>query len=360
MKNRFLLLAVLFVVVFTTKAADIYFYQSKFSENVDSIKAGLKDQAAFDKVLASLDSLQRGLVAEKAIVKKKPLITEIQSVFAFLGEIAPGPKSYMLDINQKESAMSILGLTEVEMPDSTSCLPITKMVLWDTYNCFFVTNNSDSMMTTYKYNFLVEKKYSSYTGYVKAGVSVKCSRCIFESFKEVDVVFDQELCEQTLGVVRYIQPEIIQPKIDEYPEPDYLSPQQKKALKAKLKKKLKKEKAKTKKRLVKEKKKKKKEMAKLRMQKKSEAMAVRDAKKEKIADKRALIGKAKKIKNKYKKKFKKVKNKSKKKMKKAKKKAKKAKRNPKDEIKALKVEMNDMLKTLKDEMNAKIDALQEE
>ncbi len=359
MKNKLSILALLFISVFTSQAADIYYYQSKFTENIDSIKVGLNNQAAFDKVLASLDSLQRGLVAEKLITKKKPLITEIQSVYAFIGEISPGPKSYMLDINQKTSAMSILGLTEEEIPDSTSCLPITKLVLWDTYNCYFVTNNSDSMMTTYKYNFLVEKKYSSYTGYVKAGVSVKCSRCIFESFKNVEVVFDQETCDQELGIVRYIQPEIIQPKVDEYPEPDYLSPQQKKALKEKLKKKLKKEKAKKKKRIAKEKDKKKKEMAELRMDKKKEAMAVRDAKKQKMTDKRKLLGKAKKIKNKYKKKIKKVKVKTKKKMKKAKKKAKKTKSKPTAEIKALKQEMNESIQLLKDEQNAKIDALQE-
>lgn len=305
MKKQVLLLALLFTVVFTSQAADIYYYQTKFTGNVDSFKVGLKNQEAFDRILSSLDSLQRGLVSEKSITKKDALLKEIQSVYAFIGEIAPGAKSYMLDINQKAQAMALLGVTEEEMNDSTSCLPITKIVLWDTYNCYMVTNNSDSMQVKYKYNFLVEKKYSSYTGYVIAGISVKCSRCIFESFSNMEIAFDQEKCEQELGVVRYIQPEIIQPKVDVYPEPDYLSPQQKKALKKRLKDKLKKEKEKKKKKSVKEKNKQKKELLKIRKKQKKESMKARDAKKKEGVEKKKQAVEAKKEASKAKEKAKK-------------------------------------------------------
>ena len=295
MKKLVLLSVLLFITVINAAfAADIYYYQTKFTHQVDSFKAGLKSEAAFEKVLLSLDSLQRGLVKDATIIKKEPLLSEIQAVFTFIGEISPGVKSYMLDNDQKAKAMKLLGVTEQEFPDSTSCLPITRIELWNTYNCYMVTNNSDSMMVKYKYSFLVQRKYSSYTGYVSAGVSPRCSRSIFDSFNKMEIVFDQEKCEQELGVVRYIQPEIIQPKVEEYAEPDYFSPQQKKALKVKLKEKLKKEKEKAKKKAVKEKNKKKKELVKLRKAKKKEAMKAREAKKKEAEAKKKAALKAKK------------------------------------------------------------------
>lgn len=295
MKKRFLLVALLTAIIFSAQAADIYYYQTKFTEKVDSFKVGLKNNEAFEKMLVSLDSLQTGLAAEVSIPKKEPLLTDIQAVYAFVGEIAPGPKSYMLDINQKAKALAILGITEEEFPDSTSCMPITKIELWDNYSCYLVTNNSDSMMIKYKYNFLVERKYSSYSGYVEAGVSVKCSRSLFESFNnDVDVVFTQEKCVQEIGIVKYIQPEIIQPKVEQYQQPDYLSPQQKQALKKKMKEKLKKDKEKSKKKAIKDKKKKKKELEKLRKQKKKDQMAAIEAKKQALEDKKQAALKAKK------------------------------------------------------------------
>jgi hypothetical protein len=295
MKKLFLLLGFLYFSLTASYAEDIYFYQSKFAEKVDVLTImGLNNDQAFEKMIVELDSLQAQLDAEKEITKKEPLLSDIRAVQTFLGEIAPGPKSYMLDINQKQRALSILGLVEEEFEDSTSCMPITKIELWDNYNCYLVTNNSDSMMIKYKYNFLVQKKYSSYSGFVDAGVSVKCSRSIFESFDSLDIVFSQEKCVEELGIVRYIQPEIIQPKVETYAEPDYLSPQQKQALKKKMKEKLKKDKEKQKKQALKEKNKKKKELEKLRKQKKKEQIKARDAKKKAAEEKKKAALKAKK------------------------------------------------------------------
>jgi len=278
MKKKILLFTFLFAITVASQAADIYYYQTKFSADIDTFKLGLKSKAAFDKLLVSLDEMQKGLASETAIAKKEPLLSDIQSVYAFVGEIAPDSKSYSLGLSQKANAMTLLGVTEEATNDSSICLPITRIKLWDKYTCYLVSNKSDSMMVKYKFNFVILGKYSSSKGFVDAGVSKKCARSIFESFNDVKVKFTQEKCSKESQVVKYIQPEVIQPKVEVYPDPDYLSPQQKQAFKKKEKEKLKKEKEKQKKTALKEKDKKKKDLEKLKNEKKKEANDSRDAK----------------------------------------------------------------------------------
>lgn len=272
MKKLFITLAAFFMLCFTASAADIFFYQSQFTANLDSFKHGLFDELAFDRIITRLDTLQQQLSAETSIQKKEPLLSDIKSVYAFIGEISPKAQSYSLSLDEKKNAMNLLGVQDHLFTDTAFCLPIYELRLWnDRYVTYTVENNSDSMMVVYKLNFLVQKKYSNYWGSVDAGVQRKSSRGILRSFGDVRIVkFKKIQCEEELNVTRFIQPEVVQPKIEEYPEPDYLSPQQKQALKKKEKEKVKRDKEKAKKLAVKEKERKKKEM----LKEKAEAKAI--------------------------------------------------------------------------------------
>jgi hypothetical protein len=280
MKRRVLMMAALFVTVLTIQASDIYYYQSQLAACVDTFQMGLKDEAGFEKILKSLDQLQSGLSSETAIVKKEPLLSDIKSVYSLVGEISPNPKSYGLTLIQKKRAAKILGISEKLYNDSVFCLPITEIKLWDsTYTCYMIDNKSDSMMIVYKVKFVVQKRYSSYTGFVDAGVSKKSSRGLFKSFGDIKTVkFSKEKCEEQLQVTKYIQPEVVQPKVEKYPEPDYLSPQQKQALKKKEKEQLQKDKEKDKKQALKDKELKKKEQLKERKEAKKSELKDREEK----------------------------------------------------------------------------------
>ena len=280
------MMAALFVTVFTIQASDIYYYQSQFAACVDTFKMGLNNNAGFEKILKSLDQLQSGLSSETAIAKKEPLLSDIKSVYSLVGEISPSPKSYGLTLDQKKRASKILGISEKLYNDTIFCLPITEVKLWDsTYTCYMIDNKSDSMMTVYKIKFMVQKKYSSYTGVVDAGVSKKSSRGIFKSFGDIkNVKFSKEKCEEQLQMTKYIQPEVVQPKVEKYPEPDYLSPQQKQALKKKEKEQLQKDKEKSKKQALKDKDTKKKEQDKERKDAKNSELKAREEKAKELSD----------------------------------------------------------------------------
>lgn len=280
MKKLFITLAAFFTLCFTASAADIFFYQSQFTANLDSFKRGLFDEPAFDRMIERLDTLQQQLMVEESIQKKEPLLSDIKSVYAFVGEISPKATSYSLSLDQKKNAMALLGVQDHLFTDTAFCLPIYELRLWnDRYVSYTVENNSDSMMVVYKLNFLVQKKYSNYWGSVDAGVQRKCARGILRSFGDVRIVkFKKIQCEDELNVVRYIQPEVVQPKIEVYPEPDYLSPQQKQAQKKKEKEKIKKDKEKAKKLAIKEKEMKKKAMEKEKLAAKSIMAKEREAK----------------------------------------------------------------------------------
>lgn len=264
MKKVFLTLAASVMLALTAHAADIFFYQGQFTANLDSFKTGLADAKAFERLVTRLDTLQAQLSSETSIKKKEPLLSDIKSVHSFIGEISPSAKSYALTIAQKKNAMNLLGVQDKMFNDSSFCLPIYELRLWNNkYVTYTVENHSDSMMYIYKLAFLVQKKYSNYWGSVDAGVQKQCARGILKTFGDVRIVkFNKIKCDEELNVVKYIQPEVVQPKIEKYPEPDYLSPQQKQALKKKEKEQIAKDKEKAKKLAEKEKELKKKEQEK--------------------------------------------------------------------------------------------------
>lgn len=272
------------VFTFSAFAADdIYYYQGKFADFVDSVQIGQgpKDSVQYAQVLDKLGYLYANLSANTEIRKKEPLLSEMKAVYIFMGEIAPGPKSYYLTIAQKKKAMALLGLKPESYSDSSSfCLPIYRVKLWnDNYTAFLADNLSDSMMVVYQIDMLAQKKHTTISGFVNEGISKKCSRSIYEAFGNFKSVrFRQQKCEQQLQVVTYIQPEVEKPKIVVYPEPDYLSPKQKQALKRKQKEQLRKEKEKAKKEALKAKDNKKKEQLKNRDELKKAQIDAREEK----------------------------------------------------------------------------------
>ncbi len=288
MKKAFLVVTFVFAYVFTAFAGeDIFYYQGKFSDAVDQFKAGVKDSVEFDKVVGQLDLLQAWLAREDSIKKKEPLLGDIRAVKAFLGELSPSKESFSLTLDQKKIAMGLLEVNQTLYDDTTFCLPIYEVILWDSaYTAYMVENTLDTVLYTYKIDFNLQKNYSSVTGFVEAGVSRKSSRGVFGSFGHItSMAFTQVKCDTTIQAVRYIQPEVIQPKIEEYPEPDYLSPQQKKALKVKQKKELKKLKAKRKKEAKKEKERQKKEKMKERIEAKKAMQMQQEERKKAAAEK---------------------------------------------------------------------------
>ncbi len=289
MKKAFLVITFVFAYVFTAFAGeDVFYYQGKFSDVVDQFKAGIKDSVEFDKVVGQLDLLQAWLAREDSITKKEPLLGDIRAVKAFLGELSPSKESFLLTLDQKKIAMGLLEIDQTLYDDTTFCLPIYEVILWDSaYTAYMVENNLDTVLYTYKLDFNLQKNYSSVTGFVDAGVSRKSSRGVFGAFGHVtSMAFTPVRCDTTIQAIRYIQPEVIQPKIEEYPEPDYLTPEQKKALKKKQKKQLKKLKAKRKKEAKREKERKKKERMKERAAAKKAAMKEKEAKRKAAAEAR--------------------------------------------------------------------------
>lgn len=284
--RKSILMAALFMMVVTAQAADIFYYQSRFTANVDSFKTGLKDKAAFDNMLNTLNTLQTQLAGEKDILKKDPLLSDMKAVYAMIGELSPNPKSYLLTLQQKKTALDLLGIAPKLYSDTIFNLPIYEIHLWnDKYTAFMIDNKSDSMMYVFKLTYFAQKKFSSSAGSVEAGVSHNCSRGILKAFGSFrDVKFAKVKCDQELNVTKFIQPEVVQPKVEKYPEPDYLSPQQKQAMKKKEIERLKKEKEKQKKEALKEKEQKKKEMEKERLQAKTQMMKELEAKKAQQAE----------------------------------------------------------------------------
>lgn len=285
MKRRILLIAFSVAFVFSTQAADVYYYQSKFASLIDEFKAGFVDKQGFDGMLQSLNELQKELAVETEVNKKEPLLEAMQAVYAYVGEISPNAKSYYLELEQKELAIDLLGVEEIVFNADDYCMPVKEIKLWDsTYTAYIVENELDSMMYVYKFNFSVQQKYSSSSGSVEAGVSKNSARGIFSFFgKEQTVRFTQEKCEKEIQVVIYIEQEFEAPKVEKYPEPDYLSPQQKQALKQRQKAQAQRDKEKAKKQAMRDKEKAKKQ------QQKDKAAAKKQALKDREAAKKAAI-----------------------------------------------------------------------
>jgi len=251
-------------------AADIYTYQEQFNEITDVIQYGdvPKDSVEFDEIVESLKVLYSDLATDRSVHKKTQLLSDIKAVTLFMGEAAPDRRSYYLTIPEYYRAIQILNLQPeryVRNNSASVCLPIYRVNLWDNgYSAFFVVNN-DSLMATYKIRFSGKTKHTTLNGSIDAAATKGCVRGIFNAFGEVkEVAFSQERCDREIQELTYIQPEIIQPKVNVYPDPDYLSKEEKQSLKQKQKKQLKKQKEKAKKKAQKAKKKKKKAMAKQR------------------------------------------------------------------------------------------------
>ncbi len=281
MKKKILLALSVFISL-ALQAADKVHYESLFKAQIDSFKVGYNSNADFEKAINALGSLEKELSAETPFKEKAELLTNIRAVYAFIGEIGPEVKSYSLTLPQKDIAMSLLNVTEELYDESNYCLPIKKMSLWDErYICYMIDNKSDSMMYVYKFNYLVQKKFSSFSGMVEGGVSKGCSRSIYDAFGNALLKFTQEKCEPEIQVVTYIEQEAIVPPVEKYAEPDYLTPEQKKALKKREVEKAKQEKERQKQITKREKEKAKKLSDKEKAQKKKEAeKAKQQAKKE--------------------------------------------------------------------------------
>jgi hypothetical protein len=279
--KKSILFALSALLSFALQAENKDYYESIFNGEIDNFKVGYATNADFEEALSTLNSLEEELTAEKTNFKEKAeLLTNIKAVHAFIGEIGPEVKSYSLTLTQKDIAMSLLGISEEMYDESNYCLPIKKISLWDDkYNCYMLDNKSDSMMYVYKFNFLVQKKFSSFNGMVEGGVSKDCSRSIYDAFGNAILKFTQEKCEPQIQVVTYIEQEAIIPEVEKYAEPDYLTPEQKKALKKREVEKAKQEKERQKQAVKREKEKAKKLSDKEKAQKKKEAEKAKAQKK---------------------------------------------------------------------------------
>lgn len=264
-------------------APDIYYYQDQFNEITDIIQYGdaPKDSIEFDEIVESLKVLYSDLATDHNVKKKAQLLSDIKAVCLFMGEMSPDIRSYYLTIPEKNKALSLLGLKEqIHSQSSKYCMPICKVKMWNgAYTAYYVINNNDSLMYTFKYNFSGRTNHTTLSGFVDEGASRSSCRMILATFGDVkEVAFVQERCETVIQDLTYIQPEIIQPKVEIYPEPDYLSKEEKQAIKKKQKAQLKKDKEKAKKKAQKAKKKKKKEMAKERAKMRKQALKERQSK----------------------------------------------------------------------------------
>jgi hypothetical protein len=292
MKNKILkAFLFLFLVVFGKFglfAADIYHYQEQFNDIVDLVQYGdaPKDSLEFDEVVESLKVLYSDLAKDKGVKKKIELLNDIKTLCQFMGEVSPDRRSYYLTRDQRRYALQLLGIQEERYTYETrSRMPIYKITLYDgQYTAFMVDNKNDTMMVLYKYDFVGQTKHTTYTGVIEDNVSRGCSHCLYSTWGQPkNIRFNQTRHELEFQDLVNIQPEIIQPKVEAYPEPDYLTKEEKQALKKKNKEKLKKEKAKAKKKALKAKKKKKKEMMKQREKmRKQQAKQRKQAAKEKV------------------------------------------------------------------------------
>lgn len=295
MKTKSILIA--FFVIFSSAvfAIDFSKYTSALEKNISLFKQGITNDDGFKQIVVSLDDLRLKLEAETATanekVKKEELLEDIQAVYSFIGEISPDMKSFGLTNNHKERAKVLLGVTEEKITDVTFCMPFSKVTLWGgTYICYLLQNNTNNLVT-YKYDYVVQGKFSATTGSVEAGVSKNCSRVIYQSFKNLPVSFKQEKCE---GYQEKIQEPIVvtpppptpvvqtEQNTETVDEPKkVLTKEQKAALKKKEAAEKKKEQAK-----------KKREAEKLKAQKKREKEKLkREREKEKAAEKREKANK---------------------------------------------------------------------
>lgn len=274
MKTKLLtLIAAMSFSLFTFNASaslpDIYYYQDQFNEITDIIQYGdaPKDSIEFDELVEALKVLYSDLATDHNVKKKAQLLSDIKAVCLFMGEVSPDVRSYYLSIEEKNRALKILGLEEKPYSHSRRyCMNIDYVKMWNgAYTAYYVTNDNDSLMYSFKYTFAGRTNHTTLSGSVEEGASKKSVRMVFNTFGDVqELSFRQERCESLISDLTYIQPEIIQPKNEVYPEPDYLTKEEKQALKKKQKAKLKRDKEKAKKKAQKAKKKKKKEMAKQR------------------------------------------------------------------------------------------------
>ncbi len=273
MKKKILFLLSL-AVMFTVKAADRDYYQAILNAEIDTFKMGYTDTTAFKRVLVNLSELEKAVISEPKISGKDAFLNDIQSVYAFIGELSPDSKNYNLLLTQKKRAMELLGVTDTIVRDSSFCLPVSKITLWNnnenTYLCYMVDNKSDSMMYLYKFDYTILRKFSSRAGSIDGAVSKKTSRALYGDFVNGDVRFKQTKCDKQLQVVTYIKQEAIMPKVEKYPEPNYLTPEQQKVKKQKEAEKAKKEAQKAKEKAKKEKEKEKREAQKAKEQEKRE------------------------------------------------------------------------------------------
>ncbi|MBO5427816.1 MAG: hypothetical protein J6K01_00825 [Paludibacteraceae bacterium] len=288
MKTKVLaILAVISASLFSMKASaasapDIYYYQDQFNEITEIIQYGdaPRDSVEFDELVEALKVLYSDLANDHNVKKKAQLLADIKSVCLFMGEISPDIRSYYLSIEEKNRALNLLGLQEkVYSRSSRFCMPICYVKMWNgAYTAYYAINENDSLMNSFKFSFSGRTPHTTISGSVEEGASKSSVRLVFSTFGDVkELSFRQEHCEALITDMTYIQPEIIQPKVDIYPEPDYLTKEEKQALKKKQKAKLKKDKEKAKKQAQKAKNRKKKEMAKQREEMRKKALKERQA-----------------------------------------------------------------------------------
>ncbi len=255
------------------ETTDIYDYQSQFNDICEVIQYGEapKDSLEWDEIVGSLKNLYGELARDKNVKKKRELLLDIKSVCLFMGEMSPDKRSYYCTKTELNRAKELLNL-QARRRGMGGCVPIYSISLWDgAYTSYYVESNEDSLMVLYKVTFTGHTKHTTLNGTIEAGVSRQCVRGMFGTWGDVkDMQFKVESCEKQYQDMSYIQPIIIEPINEIYPEPDYLSKEEKQIAKKKQKKQLKKDKEKMKKKAQKAKKKKKKQMAKERdMQRKA-------------------------------------------------------------------------------------------
>jgi hypothetical protein len=294
MKTKSILIAFFVICSSVVFAIDFSNYTSVLEKNISLFKQGITTEEGFKQIVVSLNDLRVKLEAETSaaneISKKEELLEDIQAVYSFVGEISPDMKSFGLMNSHKERAKTLLEVTEEKITDVTFCMPLSKVTLWGgTYVCYLLQNNTNNMVT-YKYNYIVQGKFSATTGSVEAGVSKNCSRAIYQSFKNLPVSFKQEKCEG-------YQEKIQEPVVVAPPPTPIVQPEQntetvvepKKVLTKEQKAALKKKEAAERKKLQA---KKKREAEKLKAQKKREKEKLkREREKEKAAEKRERANK---------------------------------------------------------------------
>lgn len=283
LKTAIVTLSIFFGLGMTSRAAgtDIYYYQDQFNDICDVIQYGdaPRDSMEWEDIVGGLKSLYGNLAQDKNVAKKRELLLDIKAVCLFMGEMSPNKSSYYCTKDELNRAKQLLNV-QSKWRGGRGCVPIYSVSLWDgAYTSYYVESNEDSLMVLYKVTFTGHTKHTTLYGTVEAGVSRQCVRGLFCTVGDVeDIHFEFKSCDKQYQDMSYIQPLIIEPINEVYPDPDYLSKEEKQALKKKQKAQLKKDKEKMKKKAQKAKKKKKKQMAKERARQRKEKMKERDAK----------------------------------------------------------------------------------